>query len=299
MTAITWEHKKWQNVHAIKGHFIEHDSYVKVVVSSKGWDFYYGLGTGFSTLSSLFQGEIVKRLIFSLLSTVQQEDPSLFQTMIDVAELTELPYSLLIHRTEKKYATEISVKALEVTNSSKVFFVMSGYVIDDIYVKKYVSQYYISGDGEIKRNNRTLPIYNDEKEKEVLLTQLQIPEAYFEQDMPYELIEEEKHFKTFIKDAQNFSHNINHLKEPSTYTYTILSSTYNGMNHSYELQVNELPDFTFHLDFYKKRLRVGSFHVIENHLLRYNFPLNHYRLFFNPIQEYLEKKSIYRIRFLM
>jgi len=299
MTNITWEHNQLKDMHAIKGHFIDHDSYVKVVVSPKGWEFYYGLGKKIPSLSNSFHEEIVKKLIFSLLSTVQQENPFLFQSMRDVSELTKLPYALLVDRVEQKYATEIGIGRIDITDESNVFFVMDGYVIDDIYVKKVVSQYYIDGNGEIKRRNRTSPLYSDEKEKEVLLNTLQMPESFIEKDFPYELIEKEKYFKMFLEHAKIFAHAIAYLKEPPAFTYTILSSTYNGETHSYEIQVNELPDFTFQLRFYKKRLNDSSLHLVKNKLFRYNFPLNHYRSFLQPIQEYLEKKSVYRIRFLM
>lgn len=297
MTNITWEHKQLNDMHAIKGHFLEHDSYVKAVVSPKGWNFYFGLGKELSELSNSFQNEIVKILFFSLLSTVQQENPLLFQTLINVSELNQKPYSFLINRKEKTYLSELGMKELDVDDPDNMSFILQGYLVDDIYYRKYFVEYVIN-EKEIEKKSRNLAL--SKEEKEVLSKCLNFPKTHVEKEPPFELIEKEIFFKEYMKRGKKLFEKLHSLRKPDVFTYEIISAEYDDIFHFFTFKIKELPFLSFNITYEKNEISKSRCYISDDDLdIHHTFSLESYALFLQKVHEYFTKKSIYRVRLLM
>lgn len=298
MTNIAWEHKQLNDMHAVKGHFLNHDSYVKAVVSPKGWNFYFGLGKELLELSKPFQNSIVENLIFSLLSTVQQENNSLFQTLINVSELKQFPYSLLLNRKEETYIRKMEVKQLNVENPFEMFFVFQCYLVDGIYYRKCLVEYIMNEKGEIKKKSRNLAL--SKEEKKVFLNSLHFPKTHVEKEPPFELIEKEAFFKECMELGGKLFEKLNSLRKPDIFTYDIISAEYDDIFHFFTFKIKELPSFSFNITYEKNEISKSRCYISDDDLnIHHTSSLERYTLFLQKVHEYFTKKSIYRIRFLM
>lgn len=294
MNDLTWSHQKIsKQEHRIFATFPSLKCKLTVFISPaspKGWT---------SLIQWEKQPDLTKQdltyvkfdLLFALLSSIQQENRTLFNMLCSVAFLPY--YEFLTSRNKQRYLEGFSFNC-ETFTEEKMVYTLVYRLVDDLYFTHSELTYTAYKDGRITMEEKPISKYHQYR---TFYKGKNIPEWFIDDHIPYDLLEKEPIFQRMPSNTCELLSIIPTLKS-SSFSFNIhsLDKTYDDI--VYNLTIKELPGYTISLLVLESKEFYMDFVFKGKDFASVTLPCSDYPELFNAAKHYITKKSKYRVSFL-
>jgi len=155
-------------------------------------------------------------------------------------------------------------------STSEASFIIYYQLVDDLWHQYWGVQYSINKKGPVETN----PLYEttlSDKEKELFVDVLNVPEKHLIKEIPFDLIEKELSFKPYLRNVKKLFKTIRSLKKPASFTYDVIEAKTIDEHSIYTIEIEELPAFVVKCRFKKNELVESNIYSRENKKIIHRF----------------------------